>query len=317
MITIDGLRREFGAGREVSPYGFVIVVPADKFDPDWEVYLADHGFKCIEFSLGGKPVVLVKRSAAEGKSVLLPAEKAKKRKCDDSLPKPENGRGDGDAALAVASGFVLKDWDRAPVVLEKLSDLVLEKRLYPRKGVDQKQVQNYARAMRAGAKFPTLKVALFRGQKWLVDGFHRHGAYCLNKEGFANCSELPFSGEGELFAEAVRLNAGHGKGFTERELKSNVKRLWKFKFKVDEIQSLVSVPAVEVRRISSKPIERVFGPNGRSTAVSADAALKEFRSALVLCRRWAETGKVPLKDPAVKQLVVDCRLALGRVKFEV
>ena len=220
--------------------------------------------------------------------------------------------------LTVAA-CIAKDWDHAPVKVEKISDLVLDWSLYPRKEVDQQVVGAYAKALDAGSVFPTLKVGLFRGRKIVLDGFHRVGSRKLKKIDYADCSELPFTSEAELFAEAVRLNAGHGKGFTESELKANVKRLWKFKFKVDEIQALVHVPAAEIRRDAAEPIAKLTTPCGRTINVSPAAAAAEdlahFKNALVLCCRWAETGKIPTKDPAVKELVVRCRASLGKVRF--
>lgn len=330
MITVDQLRRDFGAAREVEGQGFCYIVPADKFDPDWEVYLADIGFKCIFTDLkGGAKVVLVKRSAAPGKSVLLDAGKKKSEKVDAVPPPPvlaakpskESQRLEVPTVKPAAAGYALKDWEHAPVCLEKLSDLQLVPRLYPRQKLDKERVKIYALAMQSGSKFPTLKVALFRGQKWLVDGFHRFNAKIEIKEGFADCSELPFSSEAEIFAEAVRLNADHGKGFTAGELKQNIKRLKVFKFNFADIQSLVHVPVADIRRDFKLPISSVTGPNGKKTALSPEAAaaveLKQLKDALVLCRRFAESGKIPLRDAGVKELVAQARQALGRVKFDV
>jgi len=59
MITVEELKEKFPV-RDVRPYGECIVIPGDEFDPDWEHYLAEQGFKCFFIDLDRKPVTLVK-----------------------------------------------------------------------------------------------------------------------------------------------------------------------------------------------------------------------------------------------------------------
>jgi hypothetical protein len=221
--------------------------------------------------------------------------------------------------------FAAKDWDHAPVALEKISDLILDWRLYPRMEVDHKVVvERYARAMQAGANFPYIKVGILAGKKIIVDGAHRVGAYMLLKIDHVTCAELPFSSEAELFAEAVRLNSSHGKNFTEAELKANIRRLQKYKFDVKDIVALVHVPACEIHREAAAPVTVLTSPSGkkilcRSPDFDVDEpdvkALVELKNALMLVCRWAESGQVPNNHPAIRKLVERTRLALGKVRF--
>lgn len=59
MVSIDELRRKYLV-RVVPPHGECIIVPGTEFDPDWEVYLVDRGFKCFMTDLDGRPVTLVR-----------------------------------------------------------------------------------------------------------------------------------------------------------------------------------------------------------------------------------------------------------------
>ncbi len=226
-----------------------------------------------------------------------------------------------------AAGFAFKDWDRAPVRIEKLADLVFDWSLYPRKEIDQRVVENYARALDAGCVFPTLKVGVFKGQKILVDGVHRFSSRKLRKVEYAECSELPFSSEAELFAEAVRLNSGHGKGFSDVELKDNIARLKKFKFDVKDIVALVHVPAAEIYRESAAPIVTLTAPcgkrfhvdskNGKVQPGLSGRELVELKNALVLFCSLAESGRFPLDDPVIKELVNRAHLDFERLRFHV
>jgi len=63
MVTIEELKNKYPV-KDVAPYGSCIVVPGDEFDPDWEHYLAEQGFKCFLTDLEMKPVTLVRLKPA-------------------------------------------------------------------------------------------------------------------------------------------------------------------------------------------------------------------------------------------------------------
>lgn len=58
-ITVEMLKERFPV-KDVALYGACIVVPGDKFDPDWEDQLCAQGHKVVMTSLDGKVVTLVK-----------------------------------------------------------------------------------------------------------------------------------------------------------------------------------------------------------------------------------------------------------------
>jgi hypothetical protein len=59
MITIEDLKQKFPV-EAIAPYGDCIVIPGKDFDPDWEHYLAEQGFKCFFIDINRKPVTLVR-----------------------------------------------------------------------------------------------------------------------------------------------------------------------------------------------------------------------------------------------------------------
>lgn len=217
--------------------------------------------------------------------------------------------------------FLTRDWDKAPVSVQKIEDLVFDWRLYPRKQIDQQVVENYARALRAGSVFPSVKVGLFNGRKILVDGVHRVSSRKLLKIGYVDCSILPFHSEAELFAEAVRLNSSHGKAFCEIELKENIKRLQKYKFDTNDIVAICHLPASEITRETARPITSVTLPNGRKVSCT-DVKPGEhgvhglicLKNALIIVSNWSESGKIP-DEPPFRELVTRARVALGKVRF--
>lgn len=219
-----------------------------------------------------------------------------------------------------------KNWDEAPVSIEKISDLVFKRGFYPRKQVDQATVDNYARALESGAIFPPIKVGLYQGKKIVVDGFHRVAARQRFLKDTVNAAILPFDSEAELFAEAIRLNSTHGKAFTEAELKANIKRLQQYKFSIKEVTALLHFPTNEIRKEFKKPIVAITGPSGRRISFFRDLKTVEpdqndkikviqLRDSLKLCNRWAESGRIPI-NAEMMALVIRLHLALGKVLSE-
>lgn len=217
-----------------------------------------------------------------------------------------------------------KDWDKAPVHLEKISDLVMEWRLYPRSEIDHVVVGNYARALQAGANFPYVKIGLLAGRKIIVDGVHRIRSRELLKMDYVECAILQFESKAQLFGEAVRLNSHHGKGFCEAEVKATIKRLQRYKFDVDDIVTICSVPASEITLETTRPITTVTSPSGKKLDCTDSKYAKPgengvrglicLKQALLIVCNWSESHKIPDEAP-FRELVGRAREALGKVHF--
>lgn len=67
LIKFEELKERFPV-QNVPPYGECVVVPGDKFDPDWEGFLDEDGYGCIFTDFGEKPVTLVLTIKRHGKS---------------------------------------------------------------------------------------------------------------------------------------------------------------------------------------------------------------------------------------------------------
>jgi hypothetical protein len=64
MVTLDELKVVFGEPMQMAPWGLCVVVPGDKFDPDWEAELGDQGVNCHFGDLDQHAVVFVPVSKA-------------------------------------------------------------------------------------------------------------------------------------------------------------------------------------------------------------------------------------------------------------
>jgi hypothetical protein len=215
--------------------------------------------------------------------------------------------------------LTVHDWDRAPVSVENLDDLVLDWDVYPRKSVDSSVAHRYALAYKAGSVFPPVKIGLFDGKKIIIDGAHRIGSRREMDLDHVDCAVLPFETKAELFAEAVKWNSDHGRPFEREEVKANIKRLKEFKFDVKDIVALTHVPASEIYREAAAAITVIRAPCGRKIYCNGTGQpdyreLIEFKRALQTIRDVAGSGCIP-DDALFRDLVRQCRDALGKVKF--
>jgi hypothetical protein len=222
------------------------------------------------------------------------------------------------------------DWDKAPVSLEKIESLTWRFDLYPRahgqKGLDIRVAKRYARALQAGAHFPTVKVGLFNAKKILIDGMHRIKAHQLLHEEYVECSIQKFDYEADLYAEAVRLNSTHGKGFGSEDIRLNLRRLLKrYKMSVNDVVAICHLPAAMIER-QVRTITSMTGPGGQKVYCRVKETncngkpktreQQEFKEALILIRDVARKGCIPTEDPLFKQLIKQCRSALRKVHFD-
>jgi hypothetical protein len=222
---------------------------------------------------------------------------------------------------AQQNSYTEKDWDKAPVSLEKIANLLFDWNIYPRKEIDKRKVNDYAKAMKTGSVFPPIRVALFEENKVVIDGFHRAHSRIQLKIDYIECKILPFQSEAELFAEAVRANSSHGKPFTDIEVKANIRRLQRYKFNVKDIVSIVHVPASGITSESTKPILVLTTPSGRKLSCAKVRPGKEgvhgltcLKNALTIVANWAEDEKIP-NDPVFRELVERVQTALKNPHF--
>lgn len=96
----------------------------------------------------------------------------------------------------------------------KVAELVFDFNLYPRQQIDSQHVTYLAEAVDSGASMPPLVIE--KSSKRIVDGFHRAKAYLRLFGTDAECEvvEKTYRNDKELFLDAMRFNAAHGRTLT-------------------------------------------------------------------------------------------------------
>lgn len=103
-------------------------------------------------------------------------------------------------------------------VMMPIEKLVEDFKLYPRTDVDEKvHVTNIAEAILAGVPIPPI-VADVQSYR-IVDGWHRKRAYQRLKYEAVPCILKQYDSEADMFEDAVRLNATHGRPLSMYERK--------------------------------------------------------------------------------------------------
>lgn len=92
-----------------------------------------------------------------------------------------------------------------------IADLVEDYAVYPRRKLDEQHVSDLVQALNAGAALPPV-IAEEKTLR-LVDGFHRTRAYrrVQGDSGKIKVELRAYAADADLFLDAARLNAGHGR----------------------------------------------------------------------------------------------------------
>ncbi len=131
----------------------------------------------------------------------------------------------------------------------KLSELVFDFDLYPRAEVDSHHVSVLRAADQAGAVFPPYVIDA--ASKRVIDGFHRgkkdrmeHGPDCE-----VECIAKTYRNEGEMFLDAMRYNASHGRALTMYDRARCALRCKKFKLGIVAIAAALGMTPAALQAI--------------------------------------------------------------------
>ncbi len=125
----------------------------------------------------------------------------------------------------------------------------------------------YAEAMKTGAKFPPIDVTKFNGKWIVIDGWHRVDAYKRNGEKDVLANIINLKDEKEIYLEAVKRNARHGRQFSVQERITICLRLQDLKIERATIANLVGIPIDKWERIVGGKVTSTY--NGEEVVLKA------------------------------------------------
>jgi hypothetical protein len=132
------------------------------------------------------------------------------------------------------------------------SELVWDKKLYPRQGVGLVHVNELADALRVGDKLPPL--AIDSKTKKIVDGVHRWFAYrkVHGNDYLIPVEIMEFENDADLFLYAVSSNSAHGAGLTSFDKTNCLLIAEKFTITRERMMTALRIPPQKCTRMLAR-----------------------------------------------------------------
>ena len=158
----------------------------------------------------------------------------------------------------------------------KLSDLVLDYAIYPRKEIDRQHAAILQEAIEGGAVMPPL--VLETKSHRVVDGFHRYRAYKHiakdNVDFVVRCIEKTYKSEALLFLDAMRYNAEHGRALNKFDRTHCIIMAHQLKVSDRDIAAVLHVQVEAVKRlVVDRTATRV---NGKQTLMPIKSTIRHM-----------------------------------------
>lgn len=147
-----------------------------------------------------------------------------------------------------------------------IEQAICDKKYYPRKYVDWVTIARYKGAMKTGAEFPDVVVALFKKKLIVVDGFHRLEAMRQLKKTHVQATILKGLNEKQIYVESVNRNMNHGRQFSGIERLQIIINLKNWKMSMEQISDIVRIPVENIEPYLVKRTRRI-SDNGGSMAI--------------------------------------------------
>lgn len=128
-----------------------------------------------------------------------------------------------------------------------IDDLKRDFQFYPRESVDYSTVSRFVDAMRAGCKFPPMKVDSRTGR--IIDGFHRYAAYQQLGIREVDVIGVDAHGDAEFFLLCVEANKAHGLGYSQADQYKIVKLAARLGLEREKISFAVALPIQKVNEM--------------------------------------------------------------------
>ena len=136
----------------------------------------------------------------------------------------------------------------------KINEIKLDKEFYPRIKWDWFTTNDYKNSMKAGAEFPPIDVAHYRGKYYLIDGRHRIEANRQLKEDHIKCVVHFGLSQKQIFVLAVEMNNTHGRPLSVQDKVFVIDKLERFNINTKEISSIIGVPMDKIEKFKISKI---------------------------------------------------------------
>jgi len=151
----------------------------------------------------------------------------------------------------------------------KIEKVKVDENLYPRIKWDFVTRARYYNALKSGAVFPPITVAVnSEGKNILVDGQHRLLANKDNKETHIECEILEGLTDEQIYEEAVKRNVAHGRQFSTQEIVKIAVRLKDLGYDDIKVSELTLIPLDKLTEFVAKRTTLITNTNSKTSLKS-------------------------------------------------
>jgi hypothetical protein len=199
-----------------------------------------------------------------------------------------------------------------------IGDLVEDYHLYPRAEVDGATVEQFREALRAGAKFPPLRVCSKTLR--IIDGFHRKTAYEREHATHVLCSLEDVSDDVDLFRRAAAANASHGRRYSVDDYATAVRLAKRLGLTREQISTDLFLPLDRVEKLERISAGRGHAPPERNVPKAGGRPSKLIEKSMDTISQltWATSllrclreGHVNEKSEELRSQLEELSTALG------
>lgn len=138
-----------------------------------------------------------------------------------------------------------------PITEVPLGTLVLDYTIYPRHAVDQTNVRSIVDALEKGVKLPP--IIADKVTRRVADGFHRtlgYKRFGMSMDDMVSVDLRDYADDAELFAESIRLNAGHGQRLTKYDIAVLTTKAGELGITRDVVADMLSITTIRLDEIT-------------------------------------------------------------------
>ena len=157
-----------------------------------------------------------------------------------------------------------------------VNQIVVDEEIYPRNDTNWLTVYQYTQAMETGSVFPPLTVGKKDKSYVLLDGRHRLIAW-KNRKATTVPVIVSRIAPKDFFAEAIRLNALHGRPLAPQERIRAIVKLRQIGYADVRISKLLWMPLTTMRKLVAERVERIKLSSGHVASVVRKAVIPPGR----------------------------------------
>ena len=129
-----------------------------------------------------------------------------------------------------------------------------------------------------------------RKSRRVVDGFHRGRAYKQEKIELVEVVEKSYRNDGEMFLDAVRYNASHGRGLSPFDRARCILRAESMKIELEQVASALSITCEAAGALRANRVGKLHG--GQTSPTPLKHTIEHMVGRVLTKAQWETNNKL-------------------------